>query len=216
MPRLNYERNFLRKRAGQSLIETCLAVGIMFFIFFAILQISLLFSAKEVLSHAAIRAARARTVGFNHWMVTKVSRIATIPNAGKMLVPDYENVNTYLRSLATAPPGEAWDAALIANPRSAQYDIERARIPEYLYAANRPRASFILDYENWDSIHRDISGTDFLPDGSYAPEITVKVTQNYHLWTPMHRAFYNSDYVNIPAEADIENHYALYLDDMDW
>ena len=116
----------------------------MFFIFLAILQVSLLFAAKEVTTHAAIRAARAKTVGFNYWMVTKVTRVASIPNAGKLVQPEYENVNPYLRSLAAnATPGEAWDYAIAAQPSSAQYEIERARIPEYLYAANMPRASVL-------------------------------------------------------------------------
>jgi len=190
---------------------------LMFFIFFAILQISLLFSAKEILSHAAVRAARAKTVGFNNWMVTKVTRVASIPNAGRMIEPEFENINPFLRTIAeSATPGDAWDFALTAEPQSGQYNLERARIPEYLYAANMPRALHILDYENWDSVHRSISGTDFLPDGTYSPEITVRTSQRYPLWTPMHRAFYNDDFIDISAECTIENHYALYLQDMDW
>jgi len=206
-----------KKLSGQSLIETCITVILLFFVFFAVLQISLLFAAREVISHAAIRAARAKTVGFNHWMVTKVARVAAIPNAGKMLQPEYENVNPLLRSIAeTATPGEAWDITLTANPSSQQYNIERSRIPEYLYAFNLPRASYILDYENWDTIHYHVSGTGILPDGTYSPEITVKISQSYPLWAPMHRAFYNDDQVNISAECTMENHYALYLEDMDW
>ena len=77
-------------RAGQSLVESCLVIGLTCLLFFGLLQISQLFAAREVLYHAAARGARAKTVGFNRWMVTKAVRVGAIPNAGRMLVPEYE------------------------------------------------------------------------------------------------------------------------------
>ena len=205
------------RRSGQSLVETCLAVGIISLLFFGLLQISQIFAAREVLYHAAARGARARTVGFNHWMVTKVIRVASIPNAGPMTEPAYENINPALRALVqTGSPGAVWDSAVGAVPVSAQYDIERVRIPEYLDSANWPRSSYVLDYENWDSIYADFTGAGVLPEGVMTPTVQVRVGQDYPLWVPGHRAFYAADSVNLAGESEIENHYALYLDDMDW
>ena len=73
--------------AGQSLVESCLVIALISFIFMGLFQISRLSAAREVLQHAAARAARARTVGFNAWMVPKVVRVAAIPNAGRMTEP---------------------------------------------------------------------------------------------------------------------------------
>lgn len=203
--------------AGQSLIETCLAVALLCLLFFGLFQVSQVFAAREVLYHAAARGARARAVGFNHWMVTKVIRVAAIPNAGRMTEPVYENVNPALRTLVqTASPGEVWDTAVAATPVSAQYDIERARIPEYLDTWNWPRADYILNYEDWDSIHLTITGAGLLPEGALAPTVQVRVHQEYPLRAPMHRAYYAADSVALSGESELENHYALYLDDMDW
>ena len=50
-------------------------------IFMGIFQVSQLAVAREVLHHAAARGARARSVGFNAFMVQKSVRVAAIPNA---------------------------------------------------------------------------------------------------------------------------------------
>jgi len=209
----------MNRRDGQSLIETCLAVGLICFIFMGLLQIALLFSAREVLYHAAARGARAKTVGFNRWMVRKVVRAAAIPNAGKMLTPDFENVDDQLRDMVqTQRPGELWDSALQAQPQSSQYALEEPRIPFYLGADNVPHAEALLDYEDWDTIH--------ITDGLYPPvqgedddvpvPLHFRVRQRYPLWVPMHRSFYDADSVSIAGESYLENHYPLYIDDRLW
>lgn len=177
-------------------------------IFMGLLQISHLFAAREILHHAAARAARARTVGFNQFMVNKAARVAAIPVAGKMLEPAFVNEDMTLRNMiATLKPGALWSAALEAQPVSAQYNLERARIPEYLASENGARALHILDYSNWDSIA--VSDSTTILD----PVIHINARLDYPLWAPMHRTFYAADTVELTGESYLENHYPLYIDE---
>ena len=57
--------------------------------FFGVFQISQLFASQEVLNYAAGRGARARTVGFNRFMVYKTIQVGAIPNAGRLVNPVY-------------------------------------------------------------------------------------------------------------------------------
>lgn len=200
-----------RVRAGQSLIETCLAMFIICLIFAGFFQVSQILAAREVLRHAAARGARAQTVGFNRWMVEKCIYTALIPNSGRMLEPVYENTNETLRDLTTdLSPGALWDRLLGMNPSSAQYDLERARIPEFLGSENRSRSRFILDYERW----QDGSNTiDYTASATGDSEIQMTVDQELPLTVPLHRGFYADDKVRLVGESWIENHFPLYIDD---
>lgn len=179
-----------------------------------VMQLSQWMAAHDVLHHAASRGARAKTVGFNRWMVDKVVDVATIPNAGRMLVPPFENTQDGLRAMVDAGhPGRLWDFALRSTPGSRQTGLERARIPEYLNAENRARARFILDYEDWDRIGYWTHGGE---SGGGDDQLHIHVYQDYRLWVPMHRTFYAADDVELVADAYIENHYPLYIEDRDW
>ena len=70
-------------RGGQAMLETLLVMLVLCLLFFGLLQVALVFNAREVLHHSAARAARARAVGFNDWMTTKAQRVAAIPNSGR-------------------------------------------------------------------------------------------------------------------------------------
>ena len=202
-----------KTRAGQSLIEACLVIALLCLILFGLLQVSLLVGAREILHHAAARGCRAKTVGFNRWMVAKSIRIASIPNAGEMIQPEFENVDQYLRGLVrTLRPGELWSRVLETVPSSLQYNLERARIPEYMASHNDMRAHYILDYAGWDSVHAHVP---HLP-GDESSQIRVAVFQDYPLWAPFHRAFYAADSVTLKGESYLECHYPLYIDDHDW
>ena len=211
------DRALPRRRDGQSLIETCVAIALICLIFMSLLQISEIFAAREILNHAAARGARARTVGFNWWMVEKAVRVAAIPNAGKLITPEFKNEDTALRAMVESmAPGQLWEEALKASPSSLQYNLERARIPEYMGSYNRPRAGHVLDYEDWDTIHSD-HGTIAAPvPGALASMIDIKVSQDYPLWVPMHRTFYSGDSIRLNADFTMESHYGLYIEDMFW
>lgn len=216
-----------RTRAGQAIIEACIAIGIICLLFFGMLQVSLLFAAREVLSHSAARAARAKTVGFNRFMVSKVAHVASIPNAGRMLVPDIDASDPVLLELVTErTPGVLWDAVFTGEdaelgpiiPRSLQADVEMSRIPDYLYSPNWPTARRILDYQNWDpsepnGIHIDLpisTGIDSL--------LTVTISQQVPMRIPLHRTFYapEDDNVHMQVSSQIEKHYDLYIEDYNW
>lgn len=182
-----------------------------------LLQISEIFAAREILNHAAARGARCKTVGFNWWMVRKSVLVASIPNAGKMTVPDFENEDTVLRDMVgSMNSGQLWEETLRATPSSLQYNIERARIPEFMASFNHPRASHVLDYENWGTINSDQGVTAAPADGASPSTVSVNVYQKYPLWVPMHKAFYGADAIDMRAKFNMESHYDLYIDDMFW
>ena len=59
-------------RRGQAMVETMLAVVFVTVILFGLLQLSHLLTTKILLDHAAARAARAKSVGFNDFMARGV------------------------------------------------------------------------------------------------------------------------------------------------
>ena len=204
------------------MIESCLAVSFVCLVFFGLLQISQLVAARDVLHYAAARGARAKTVGFNHWMVRKAIHVAAIPNSGKMTEPEFENVNPRLRQyVEVLSPGPLWSRLLGTTPRSEQANIELARIPEFLATENAARGRFILNYRNWESGENAIRYTaipliSFSDDGEAGPPIHVAVNQAVPLWVPFHRAFYANDTAELLGDSYMENHFPLYLDDMGW
>ncbi|MFO7535410.1 MAG: pilus assembly protein [Kiritimatiellia bacterium] len=193
----------MKKKAGQTLIETCIIMMLMCLIFFGLLQLSQLSASKEILDYAASCGVRAQTVGFNEFMVRKVIRVAAIPNAGRIVEPVADPAPA--PAPLTGSPGTAWDYALRAQPVSPQYAVERARIPLYLGGENLGRLDGILDYENWDSIS--------LPSIGYSGNagIAIEIDQDVPLWTPLHQLFFDGDTFPLGGDAILENHYPLYL-----
>jgi hypothetical protein len=200
------------RRDGQSLIEACLAIVLICLIFMGMVQVSQLFAAREILDYAAGRSLRAKTVGLNSWMVRKCAMVAAIPNAGRIEAPVFTNVDLTLQAqVSTLSPGALWDWVLSeASPPNLQFPLENARIPYFLGADDVSDAYTILDYEDWDSVDSDVSASGL--DGSMLNALT---TQSYPLRMPLHRAFYADDEVNLQGEARMENHYPLYLEDLD-
>ncbi len=209
MPRIYSIGN---RRDGQSLIEACLAIVLICLIFMGMVQISQLFAAREILDYAAGRSVRAKTVGLNAWMVEKCAMAAAIPNAGRIEAPAFTNIDLTLQAqVSTLSPGALWDWVLSeASPPNLQFPLENARIPYFLGADDVSDAYTILDYEDWDSVDSDVSASGL--DGSMLNALT---TQSYPLRMPLHRAFYADDEVNLQGEARMENHYPLYLEDLD-
>ena len=83
-----------------------------------------------------------------------------------------------------------------------------SRVPLYLGAEWYGQLSPILDYKDWDTmdipdpVENDISGM-----------LWLRVSQDFPMRLPMHRAFYAADSINLLGEAFLENHYPLYLED---
>lgn len=176
----------LRSRSGQALIESCLVLIFVCIIFFGLFQVSQLLVAREVLDYAAGRGARAKTVGFNRFMVFKTVRVGAIPNAGRMLNP--------------APGG---------GP-TVEHAAEAARIPHYLAADNWGQLNAILDYDSWGTISQPASMD--IGNGT----VRVHVDQDVPLRYPLHRLFYAADWVPLQGQTYLDNHYPLYIDDQGW
>jgi hypothetical protein len=206
-----------RRRAGQSLVESCLVIFVMCLLFAGMLQLSQLLAGREILHHAAARGARAKTVGFNWWMVEKAILVAAIPNAGRMTEPAppaaSRPLQDWLRNLRV---GAVWDRSLAATPRSSLSQLELARIPEFLAAENHLRASYVLNYEDWSTIHGEHPDALLLEDGStvFSPVLEIHVRQQYPLMDSIPRKpFYSHDAVLLRGTAGIENHYPFYIHD---
>lgn len=210
------------------MLETLIAVSLICVIFFGVMQISQMYAAREILHHAAARGARAKTVGFNHWMVRKAILIAAIPNSGDMITPDFENVDQALVSAISASKTgsgniiDPWNQVLSGElqPSANQHTIEAARIPEFMWSDNFNRAQHVLNYEGWEDgrVHYSCSSYAIGADGSVAPSVfaEVNVWQDYTNFLSLPVTYYTGESVKLTAVSTIENHYPLYLDDKLW
>ena len=68
------------------MVETIIALLFALFAFLAVFQYADNLRTKLLLKYAAFRCARARTVGYNDYVVLKTLRLATMSAAGKSLV----------------------------------------------------------------------------------------------------------------------------------
>lgn len=116
-------------RRGQAMIETVLAVLIITSVFLALFNLAHLLTKKVLLEHAAMRVARARTVGLNDFMCRKAARVAVIPVAGERIWPTGED--------------------------ALDWTMELYRVPDYMFSENEARARAILEYEDWSRLRVD-------------------------------------------------------------
>jgi len=206
------------------MIESVIVIILACFCFLAIFQYANLFATKAVLTHAATRAARARAVGFNRWMVDKSARVAAIPACGKRITPAYAGVDPAITAaLSRNHVGDIWDLALKSSTRSPGTQLELARLPDYMDSENDPTASNILDYELWDTLS---IVTDEQPnlDGTTPGRLQVTVKQYHPLLislAPMAEgelrdAEQNKETLALEGFYVIESHYPLYLQDANW
>jgi len=197
------------------LVESCLVIFLIGLLFAALFQFSQIVAAHATLRYAAAAGARAKTVGFNRWMVDKVVRVAAIPNAGKLVSPAFENKNAYLRDvIRREKPVPAWSKLLRETPSSAQYAVEKTRIPDYLDSSGPTMAGTVLDYADWKTIQPpEIEATGVASPEGPGAEVTVTVEQALPLRVPVHRAFYAADELKLQSDATMENHYPLYIED---
>jgi hypothetical protein len=173
-----------RRSQGQSLIESCIVVAILCLLFMGLFWISQLYAAKEVLNYANSRGLRAKTVGFNRFMVWKTVRVGAIPTAGRMITPPY------------------------SGGPLAQYSLEEPRIPEYLGAQQYGYLDAILAYDRWDSVH--FSDPFVGADGA----LHGRVDETFPVSNVFARSFYAADSLLLSSESALDAHYLLYMDDL--
>jgi len=208
-------------RSGQAMLESLLVMMLMLVVFAGVFQFLYLAVARDILDHAAARAARARAVGFNRWMTIKAARVAAIPVSGKMLSPDPPADAGPALLLGARTPGRAWNRALRANPQSAQASLENALIPEYMVSPHSIQSRQTLDYEAWEGngTHAlDIQWDEDNTFGTRPGTITYTVSRVFDLlvsWGDVARGFKTrSDpgTLKLEGEYSIERHYDYYLD----
>lgn len=116
-------------RKGQALVETLIATIVLTVVFLCLFRLSHMLTGKILAEHAAMRVARARTVGLNDFMCLKAARVATIPIAGKRLWPE----------------GDEFD-----------YDMERSRSRIYMATPDGAVARGVLEYAGWGGLSVDL------------------------------------------------------------
>lgn len=202
----------LGRVAGATLIESCIVVMLLCLVLFAGVQVSRIYASKEILDYSAMAGARAKAVGLNDFMVYKVVRVASIPNAGRLRNPHVDSASGSAYNWQGGRPGHLWDQAVAANaPASPQYNAEITRVPFYLGAEHYGHLPAILDYEDWNTV--DLS-QDFAEDNRQAH---VNVSQSVPLTFPFRAAFYDEEDVRLRAGdrfsrgARMANHAELYL-----
>ncbi|MEI7901163.1 MAG: TadE/TadG family type IV pilus assembly protein [bacterium] len=210
------------RRSGQAMIETVFVIILACLCFLGIFQYANLFAAKAVLSHAAARAARARAVGFNHWMVEKSARVASIPASGTRTTPAFAGIDPAITgALDRNSVSEVWDIALRSSTRSPGTQLELDLIPEYMNCENDPTAEGLLDYELWEALSVNIDEPLNL-DGNTPGTLRVSVRQRHPLLIALAplaegklRDAQGED-VALEGFYTIESHYPLYLEDLNW
>lgn len=198
------------------MIESLLVVLLAVLCFLIIFQYGYGVSTKLIMTHAAARAARARTVGLNEFMVEKTARVGIIPVAGRRLVPEgtFADAAT-LRAISTLTPGEAMEMVFRGQANRNAAQLEVARVPDYLMAENEATATGFLNYEGWPDLHTTIS------EGTTTRGDTIRVTLDYRVPAfidTLGRPSANCQGNVIPLSAfyEIENHYSLYLEGTEW
>lgn len=114
-------------RPAQAMLETVLAVLVVSFVFVTLFRLSHMLTGKILLEHAAMRVARARSVGLNEFMCRKAARIAVIPVSGERLWPTGDD--------------------------AIDWSMELARVSDYMFSEDEARARGILEYEGWGRLH---------------------------------------------------------------
>lgn len=205
------------------MLESIFVIILASLCFLAIFQYANLFAAKTVLNHAAARAARSRTVGFNRWMVEKSARVAAIPASGRRVTPAFAGVDPAITAaLRQNRVGDIWDLALRTNVRSPGTQLEVGRVPDYMDSDNHATAQHILDYELWDALSVDIEEP-MSVSGLTPGTLTVNLRQRHPLLIALGplaegelRDAGEEEELALGAFYSIESHYPLYMEDMNW
>lgn len=171
------------RRGGQAMVETVVVMIFLCLAFFLTYEYANLFNVHTVLDYAAARAARARAVGFDDFMVTKVVRVATASVAGKC------------RSLTDENEGLS-NATIIS------------RMGSYLETMFESETKGVLDFELWDSDKLGWTVDEVKDDNS---ELRMRVWQNHPLYGSEGDSVKQREFRRLTGEAAIENHYSLYL-----
>ncbi len=184
-PAHNHAGNSLRRgNGGQAMIESIIVMFFLCIVFFLVFQYTNLLTVRTVLDYTAARAARARAVGFNDFMITKTVRIGSMSIAGECKTLDEKG-------------GEMTTSKLIS------------RSGLYLASAYESDTRSILDFELWDNGNLGWSAAE--PGGERA-ELTMSVWQRRPKFALAGEdGVSENDTFTMQSKAAIESHYPYYL-----
>lgn len=175
-----------RRRCGQAMVETTIAMIAILIMFLALFNLTDLIRTKLLVENAAVKCARARAVGYNDFMLRKIARLATMPVAGECLTPS-----------------EYGDGPV-------SYAERYYRIGNYLMSDYEAQADAILDFAHWQGNFTEVSAT---AGNSLS---TATVTQHrprlfdFGVFTGGGRDD-DDERAEISADATHESHYPDYL-----
>lgn len=209
-------RTIDRRKSGQALLESFGIIMLLCLILFGSIQYVLLLTATEVIQYSADSSVRARAVGFNYFMVSKVAGVSSIPNAGAMLRPRtfvLSDLGWYRRPAnRPLPPERAFFTAIRSSGRTSQYStVEFRNIPLFLGSASPSEMFGYLHYENWedDSDSRILEPVYTIADSG---NIEVTMSQDFAFRMPLFRAFSDEDEMQIRRQSSLVDHAELYLE----
>lgn len=170
------------------MIETVIVMFVLCAVFFAVYECASLLTAQTVLDYAAARAARARTVGFNDFMITKTVRVATMSTAGRCLTLNGDG-------------GELSTGTLVS------------RMGSYLESEYEGDTRAILDFALWNN--SKLGWTCSEPGGD-ASDLTLRVWQKRPLYgsgddSASAEELDGGRVYDLEGSAEIEGHYSFYL-----
>lgn len=168
------------------MVESTIAMIFILLAFLALFNLTDLIRAKLLIENAAVKCARARTVGYNDFMLRKIARLATMPVSGKCLTASDEDEGTV------------------------SYATRYYRIGSYLCSEYEAQANTILDFEYWENGDTSASAS----IGNSPVTATVKQRRprlfDFGVLTSTGKSN-EDDRAEISATATVEAHYPDYL-----
>ena len=169
------------------MVESIIVLFFLCVIFFLVFDYARLLICHTTLDYAAARAARARAVGFNDFMILKTARLGAMAVSGECLT----------RVNGDSAPSTA---ALVS------------RMGSYLQAPSPAETAGILDFELWRN--GNLGWTCAEPRGDVG-ELTMYVWQRQPVFNSLNPPGAperdDAAMITLHGEAKIENHYPFYL-----
>jgi hypothetical protein len=202
-------------KSGQALLESFGIIVLLCLILFGMVQVVLMLTANEVVQYSADASVRARAVGFNPFMVNKVSKVTRISLAGRMTTPT-NDLTLYDDVFTQNDAGSAFASAVTSNPRSEQYwGYEFPNIPLFLGSQSPSSMYSYLDYDHDDDPAERRWQT--WRDPTYQSSGSIITLNQQHRYlllqdNPLIRAFSDGDTLRISKTSTLADHAELYLE----
>ena len=182
-----------KNEKGQVIVENLFCILLVCMIFFGVMQLFFMFIADSVISYSAFVSTRSRSVGYKNYLTVRTAEVATIPAAGKRILPD------------ELPGGYT------------NYHGFRILINEY-FSGDRK-----LQYEYWSHDNIDRPNTSpfqkkqktslkMIHESALSTVKTKVIFKDYPLALPMRLINFNIEYTDIEGEAVFPNYARKFLD----